>query len=58
MPVKRPKKLASKSKRVKALARERVGSPKPERIVTEKPTRPKPKHKKSWQEEVDTSSRR
>lgn len=58
MPGKRPKKLASKSKRVKAIARERLGSPKPERILTDRPTRARPKHKKSWQEEVDGSSPR
>lgn len=40
----------SKTKAVKAIARERVGSPKPARIVDEKPVRSKPKHKKKWAE--------
>lgn len=58
MPGKRPKKLASKSTRVKAIARERVGSPKPGRVVDEKPRRSTPKHKKSWQDEPDTDASR
>jgi len=51
MPKKKPKKLASKSTRVKAIARTRVGSPKPARILEEKSARDKPKHKKSWDDE-------
>jgi hypothetical protein len=46
------KKLPSKSSRVKAIARQRVGTPKPARAIEDKPTRRKPKHKKSWQEET------
>lgn len=56
MPSKRPKKLASKSTRVKALARERVGSPKPVRVLEEKPVREKPKYRKNWQEEAAENS--
>ncbi len=42
-----PKKtLPSKAKRVKAIARERVGSVKPSRPIEERETRTKPKHKK------------
>jgi hypothetical protein len=52
MPVKRPKKLTSKSTRMKALARQRVGPPKPGRAIEEKPARKKPKYKKNWQEEA------
>ena len=46
--VKRPRKY-SKTKAVKALARERVGTPKPARIVEDKSVRPK--HKKKMTEE-------
>lgn len=35
-----------KSKRVKAVARERVGSPRPGRALEDKRLREKPKHKK------------
>lgn len=42
----------SKSKRVKAVARERVGSPKPARIITDKRLRAKPKHKKVVEADV------
>ena len=55
---KRTKKLASKSKRVRAIARERLGSPKPARVVADKPSRSKPKYKKNWQEEVETDASR
>jgi hypothetical protein len=48
--VKKPRKY-SKNKAVKAIARERVGSPKPSRVVAAKLARPKPKHKKSWTDE-------
>jgi hypothetical protein len=41
---------------VKALARQRVGSPKPARVLEEKPSREKPKYKKSWQEEAAENS--
>jgi hypothetical protein len=43
---KRPK--LDKNKRLKAIARERVGSPKPARIIEEKPKRPKAKYKLDW----------
>jgi hypothetical protein len=42
---KKPRKL-NKNKRIKAIARERVGSPKPARAILDKATRAKPKHKK------------
>jgi hypothetical protein len=48
--VKRPGKY-SKAKAVKAIARERVGTPKPGRIVEDKTLRSKPKHKKKTSEE-------
>jgi hypothetical protein len=48
--VKRPQKY-SKSKAVKAIARQRVGSPKPARVLADKPARSKPKHKKKWVDE-------
>jgi hypothetical protein len=48
--VKRPRKY-SKTKAIKAIARERVGSPKAARVVEPKQARPKPKHKKKWIEE-------
>ncbi len=51
MASRKPKKLVSKSKRVKAIARERVGVVKPARVLDEKPIRGKPKHKRSWEEE-------
>ena len=34
-------------KEIKAIARERVGSPKPARVIEPKPVTRKPKHKKS-----------
>jgi hypothetical protein len=37
-----------KNKRLKAIARERVGSPKPARIIEEKPKRDKAKYKPDW----------
>jgi hypothetical protein len=40
-----------KTKAVKAIARKRVGSPAPARILEERATRSKPKHKKQWIEE-------
>jgi hypothetical protein len=48
--VKRPRKY-SKTKVVKAIARERVGTPKPARLVEDKTLRVKPKHKKKILEE-------
>jgi len=36
----------NKNKRIKAIARERVGEPKPAFAIPEKAKRPKPKHKK------------
>jgi hypothetical protein len=35
-----------KTRRVKAVARERVGTPKPARVIADKRVRDKPKHKK------------
>jgi hypothetical protein len=43
--IRKPEKL-NKNKRVKAIARERVGSPKPAFAIPEKAKRVKPKHKK------------
>jgi len=37
---------SDKTKRVKAVARERVGAPKPARVIADKRLREKPKHKK------------
>jgi hypothetical protein len=48
--VKRARKY-SKAKAVKAIARERVGTPKPGRVLDTKPTRAKSKHKKKVAEE-------
>jgi len=47
--LKRPRKY-SKTKAVKAIARKRLGSPKPARVLEEKPARSRPKHKKKWTE--------
>ncbi len=47
--MKKPTKL-DKTKRVKAVARERVGSPKPARVLKDKRLREKPKHKKNQPE--------
>lgn len=44
--MKKPKKL-DKTTRVKAVARDRVGSPKPGRALADKRLREKPKHKKN-----------
>jgi hypothetical protein len=41
------RKSLDKTKRVKAVARERVGSPKPARVIEDKRLREKPKHKKN-----------
>jgi hypothetical protein len=41
------RKILTKTKRVKAVARDRVGSPKPARLISEKRLREKPKHKKN-----------
>jgi hypothetical protein len=49
--MKKPKPL-EKTKRVKAVARQRVGSPKPARIIEDKRLRDKPKHKKNLQADV------
>jgi hypothetical protein len=49
--MKKPTKL-DKTKRVKAVARERVGAPKPARVIADKRQRDKPKHKKSAEPEV------
>lgn len=43
--IKKPPKL-DKTKRLKAIARERVGAPKPAFAIPEKAKRVKPKHKK------------
>jgi hypothetical protein len=40
-------KSPDKTTRVKAVARERVGAPKPARVIADKRLRDKPKHKKS-----------
>jgi hypothetical protein len=46
----------SKSKEVKSIARERVGTPPPARPIAPKSQRPKPKHKKAEFEEQQESS--
>jgi hypothetical protein len=46
---KRPK--YNKTKALKAIARQRVGSPPPARTLENKTVRAKPKHKKPWPEE-------
>jgi hypothetical protein len=46
------RKTPTKSERVKAVARQRVGTPKPARIIADKRLRDKPKHKKNV--EADT----
>jgi hypothetical protein len=53
MPAKK-KPRYSKTKTVKALARERVGSPPPARPLNDKPESDKPKHKKKWLLQTDT----
>jgi hypothetical protein len=45
-------KAPDKSKRVKAVARERVGAPKPARIIEDKRLRQKPKYKKKTEADV------
>jgi hypothetical protein len=50
MPTKRT--LQSKSKRVKAIARERVGTAPPSRPIEERKRRDKPKHKKPLTDSV------
>ncbi|MBV8572870.1 MAG: hypothetical protein JO319_19780 [Acidobacteriaceae bacterium] len=55
MASRRPKKLADKSTRVKAIARTRIGSPKPARILEERLIRDKPKHKENWEDEAPES---
>jgi hypothetical protein len=47
------KKTFSAVKAVKANARERVGQPRPERVIEEKPRKRKQKHKASLSEIVD-----
>jgi len=44
MPKRRP--AYSKTKSVKAVARERIGTPPPSRPILDKAHKPKPKHKK------------
>jgi hypothetical protein len=43
----------SKEKRVKAVARKRVGTPKPARVLDERQERERPKHKRHWQDEAE-----
>ena len=47
----RKKTLPSKAKRVKAIARERIGTVPPARVLEETSQRSKPKHKKRVDEE-------
>ncbi len=49
--LKKPKKQ-SKTTRVKAVARERVGEPKPVRVIVDKRLRETPKHKKNIEADV------
>jgi hypothetical protein len=56
MPKRAKKRLFSKVKAVKANARERVGQPKPERVIDAEPRetkKRKPKHKPTLQEIID-----
>jgi hypothetical protein len=46
------RKAPDKSTRVKAVARERVGAPKPARVIEDKRVRDKPKHKKNVEGDV------
>jgi hypothetical protein len=43
----------NKNKRVKAVARKRIGTPKPVRALDERHARGHPKHKKRWQDEAE-----
>jgi hypothetical protein len=52
MAKKRPK--YEKTKAVKAIARTRVGSPPPGRVLNEKVIRSRPKHKKDWSQEDES----
>jgi hypothetical protein len=52
VPLKRTK--LSRNKRVKAVARKRVGSPKPGRPLTERGNRSRPKYKQQWQDEIES----
>lgn len=51
MAAKRPK--LTKNKRVKAVARKRVGSPKPARVLDERAPRAKAKYRTGWREEAE-----
>jgi len=56
MPKRAQKRVFSKVKAVKANARERVGQPKPERVIDGEPReakKRKPKHKSTLQEIID-----
>jgi len=48
----RKRRKYDKTKAVKAMARERVGAPKPARVLDDNPARAKPKHKKRWTDEA------
>jgi hypothetical protein len=50
------RKKFSVEKELKAIARERVGSPKPSRVIEQKTTRKRPKHKKTELQEADKDS--
>jgi len=47
------RKKFSLEKELKSIARERVGSPKPSRIIEQKTARKRPKHKKTELQERD-----
>ena len=48
------KRQLDKTKRVKAVARKRIGSPKPARILKESGQREQPKHKVDWRDEPES----
>lgn len=50
------RKKFSVEKELKAIARERVGSPKPSRIIEQKTARKRPKHKKTELQEEENGS--
>jgi hypothetical protein len=47
------KRKYDRKKEVRAIARERIGTPPPARPLQERPTRKKPKHKKPVTEELE-----
>lgn len=52
----RRKKVLTKAKRVKAVARQRVGPPKPARPLEERSRKAKPKYPAAWLNETEPES--